>query len=592
VLRRLAERYGYELLAVVAVLLVALVDAAVAITPVVSWTLTVATALLALPWALLTLRLDPGERRASLLRRARILGVHVVTFALVGLCLFEKGLVLDQAARYGERYYIASYRTYTGGAAAFMVLGLLSRGSRLSRFLVAAAEHPARLMTLSFGLAATLGGFALTLPQALRRIGDASFLDGLFTATSAVCVTGLAVNDIAETYSPFGQAVILLLIQVGGLGIMVLSTFFAVLTGARLRVRSSAVLAEMIDADSLAGLRRSVVAIVVYALAIEAAGAVALYGAFQAFPEVAFPHDHPHPLAGAGDRWWAAVFHSVSAFCNAGFSLFDQSLVPMATSWPVLGVVMALVVTGGLGFPVLDELRRHLALRLRRRRPPRLSLHARVVLATSAGLVLAFTAVFLVLEWNGAMRHLPWHARVLAALFQSVSTRTAGFNTVDFGAMAPATLLLTCVAMFIGGSPGSTAGGIKTTTFATLHAVFMAEIRGEQRPRLFDRRVPAPVARRAIGVSFLGVTLAALVIVALLLVERHEPLRLIFEAVSAFGTVGLSTGLTSDLGPAGRVVLICAMFAGRIGPLTLALALAARQRQLSHELPEERLAIG
>jgi trk system potassium uptake protein TrkH len=447
-------------------------------------------------------------------------------------------------------------------------------------------------MTLSFGLAATLGGFALTLPQALRRIGDASFLDGLFTATSAVCVTGLTVNDVAETYSPFGQALILLLIQVGGLGIMVLSTFFAVLTGARLRVRSSAVLAEMIDADSLAGLRRSVVAIVVYTVVIEAAGAVALHAAFEDFPEVALPHDHPHPLSGPGGRWWAAVFHSVSAFCNAGFSLFDSSLVPMASSWTVLPVIMVLIICGGLGFPVLDELRRHGCARLRRRRPPRLSLHARVVLGTSAGLIGAFTVVFLVLEWNGAMRHLPWHARVLSALMQSVSTRTAGFNTLDFGAMQPATLLLTCVAMFIGGSPGSTAGGVKTTTFATLHAVFMAELRGEHRPRLFDRVVPAAVARRAIGVAFLGATLAATVVVALLLVERQEPLRLIFEAVSAFGTVGLSTGITPDLGPAGRVVLIFAMFAGRIGPMTLALALAAKQRPHAHELPEERLAIG
>ncbi len=571
------ERARGPISATSAVAILLLADIVLGIRPYVSVLLTVAQSLLVLPWALTVFALEEDERVRPLARRVRIVAVHLITLALVALCLVVKGVVLNEAGTHGAARYLGAYRTYSAGATVFFLVGFFARGSRLGRFFGSVAEHPARLMAISFGLAATLGGFTLTLPQALRRIDDASFIDGFFTATSAVCVTGLSVNDLASTYTFFGQAVILLLVQAGGLGIMVLSSFFTLLAGTRMRVRSSAVLAEMIDADSLAGIKRNVIAIVSYTLLIEAVGACLL---FLALP------------AASSERLWHATFHAVSAFCNAGFALFPGNFAPFVTSWPPCLLIGALTTAGGLGFPVLDELGQRVVDRLRRRRPRKLSLHARVVLGMSATLVATMTCAFLVLESTNSMRHLPYHARLLAALFHAIATRSGGFATIDFGTVGPATLAVCCIAMFIGGSPGGAAGGIKTTTFATLLATFRAEVRGEKGPRLFDRSPPNAVVRRAIGVTFFAASLLAVIIVALLVLEPLEPLALVFEAVSAFATVGLSTGITASLTVPGKLVLIAAMFVGRIGPMTFALALATRMHCLPYDLPEERISIG
>ncbi len=567
----------------VAVLLLLLSDLALGMHTVGSSLLSALQTLLVLPWAMQVFRLEPDERARSRLSRLRIVAVHLITLALVGICLVNKFWVLRYAHRYGASHYVDAYRTYSVGASVFFLVGLFARGSRLGRLLGASADHPARLMFVSFGLATTLGGFVLTLPQALVRIADASFVDGLFTAASAVCVTGLSVNEIARTYTFFGQAVILGLVQIGGLGIMVLSSFFALLAGTKLRVRSSAVLAEMIDAESLASIKRNVLAIVLYTLSLELVGAALLYGTLRA--ESTLP-DSP------GGLLWSAVFHAVSAFCNAGFSLYEGNWSPFVASYAPSLVLASLVLLGGLGFPVLDELARRFVARVRRRRPPRLSLHARVVLVTSASLLVGSTIALLLLESSASMRALSWPGRVHAAFFHAASLRSGGFAVVDFGAVRPATLAIACIVMFIGGSPGSSAGGIKTTTFATLVAAFRAEVRGERALRLFDRTLPEPVVRRAFGVTFFAVLLLAAMIVALLMVESAEPLALIFEAVSAFATVGLSTGITATLTVPGKLVLVFAMFVGRIGPMTFALALARRERALPYALPEERVSIG
>jgi trk system potassium uptake protein TrkH len=576
----LAQVPGLLILAVV----LAVVDALLALTAWISLGLTALESLLALPWALAVLRLEGLERRLRPLHR-----LHLGTIGLLLACLAAKWHVLLQVA---PAEGVHAYRTYTLVAALLAVVGLVGRGSRLGRLVLAIAEQPARLMLLSFGGAALLGGFALTLPVSLRALGGASIVDGLFTATSAVCVTGLAVNDIATTYTPFGQFVILLLIQAGGLGIMVLSTFFVIVAGQRLRVRSSAVLAETIDAESLASLRRAIVGIVVTTFALEAVGAGLLYLAFLRYPGIALGSGAPDPLSGAGGHLWAAVFHSVSAFCNAGFSLFPRNLAPFVGDPWVNLVVMGLILLGGIGFPVLAELGARLRLRVRRERPPRLSLHSRVALATSGALVLGLAAVLLGLERAGAFAQLSWPEKLLAALFKSVTARTAGFNTVDTGALAPASLFLICAVMFVGASPGSTGGGIKTTTLATLVATLRATLRGEPQARIFDRALGEATTRRAIGVAFLSGVLVAFFAFVLLIAENGQPLGLIFEAVSAFATVGLSTGITASLSVPGRLVLILTMLIGRIGPLTLALALAGRGRPVAVGRPEERLLIG
>lgn len=561
--------------------------------------------LLVAPWAYAVLALDRTEariaRRASataLWRRA----VHALGFGAVAATLVAKAALLHQSQIEDFLPATGAYRQYTLFYFTLFVLGLVGRGSRAERFLATVADHPARLMTISFGVAAVFGGFLLTLPVSLRDVESASFVDGLFTSVSAVCVTGLVVNDVASTYTLFGQFVLLVLMQAGGLGIMVLTAFFAIVAGRRLRVRSSVVLAEMIDADSMAALRRTLRNIVVYTFAIEAAGAAVLYLAFLGHPEVDLGPESASPAAGAGGALWSAVFHSVSAFCNAGFSLCHGNLLPFVGSWWVCGTVAVLVTLGGFGFPVLSEIAARVRNRLATHATPKFSLHARVVLLTSAVLVAAGTLAFLVLERNATLAPLSALERLLASLFQSVTARTAGFNTIDFGAIVPATLVVICFLMFVGASPGSTGGGIKTTTFAVLLAAFRGEIRGHDAPRLLDRTIPAASVRRALGVAVVSLVFQIAVMFALLLTEgdllaRYRddalgPLRIVFEVMSAFATCGLSTGITAQLSVTGKLLVAATMLVGRIGPLTVALAATAPPRSEPFTRPEERVMIG
>ncbi|WP_437603129.1 potassium transporter TrkG [Sorangium sp. So ce590] len=570
-------------------------DLALAITPRVSTALTAVETLLVPAWLAAVVALDrartarPGARVEA--RRPR-LALFLLAIILLLACIGEKWLlVLGQPAGDPGQRGVVLYRSYTVLAFLVALVGLLGRRP-LERLLATAAEHPARLMAVSFGVATLLGSFLLTLPQSLRNIADASFIDGLFMSASAVCVTGLAVHNIAETYTPFGQAVLLLLVQIGGLGIMVLSTFFAIVAGRRLRLRDAAVMAEMIDADSFARLRRNVAAIVLFTLGIEVVGALALLFSFLPHHQIASGPIPGEPLSGAGDHLWAAVFHSVSAFCNAGFSLFGEGLVPLVGSPAVSGVVAALVILGSLGFPVHDELLTRIRLRLRGERSARLSLHSRVVLITTAVLLVVGAAGYLLLEWRRSMGGLSWPVKVLASVFQSAMTRSAGLNTVDFSLMGPATWMFTCILMFIGGAPGSTGGGIKLTTFAALLAALRAELRGEEAPHLLGRTLPAATVRRALGVAFLSVMLVSGFLLVLLALEPHNPMGLALEAVSAFATAGLSANITASLSAPGKLVITLAMFIGRIGPLTLALALANQGKTRSYRLPEERVGIG
>jgi trk system potassium uptake protein TrkH len=453
-------------------------------------------------------------------------------------------------------------------------------------------------MALSFGVVAVLGGFLLTLPASLRHTADASFVDSLFMSTSAVCVTGLAVGDVASTYTVFGQAVLLVLIQVGGLGIMVMSSFFAIVAGRRLRARSSAVLAEMIDAESFTALRRNIRSIVLYTLVLEALGAAVLWFSTRSTHAVALGPESPDPAAGAGSGVWWAVFHSVSAFCNAGFSLSHGNFTAFVGSWPVGLTVCVLVTLGGIGFPVLEEVVSRVRDRLAGRRPDRLSLQLRVVLLFSALLTIGGAVVFVALEWDRSLRALPPGDGMLAALFHSVSARTAGFNSVDVASFGAPALLFVAFLMFVGASPGSTGGGIKTTTFAALLATFRAELRGETEPRILDRRISVQTVRRAAGVAVVSIVFVTVVVFVLFLTEgadesgRKGPLPLLFEAVSAFATCGLSASVTPNLTDAGKLVVVLTMFVGRIGPLTLALAVAAAQQRARFTVPEGRLNIG
>lgn len=561
------------------------------------WTtvLTATQAALAIPWSWTVVSMDHAESRildSKRLGRFRRVASHAVTFAALGAVIAAKVLVIHRSPAEGTWTHQSAYQQYVVFAFVLFVAGLLGRGSRLARFLGSLADHPARLMAISFAVVALLGGFLLTLPLCVRNVGDADFVDGLFTATSAVCVTGLAVNDIAVTYTFAGQVVIFLLIQAGGLGIMVLSAAVAILAGRRLQTRSTAALTEMIDAESYAKLRRTIRHIFLFTVVTEAIGAICLFFSFLPNPAVADGWKNPDPAAGASNRVWSAAFHAVSAFCNAGFSLCHGNMMSFTGSFGVSGTIAILITIGGLGFPVLDELWG----RWKERRSPapsrRLSLHARVVLWTSAALVVVGTAAYMTLEWNGTLRDLSFGDALIASVFQSVSTRTAGFNSLDFSKMGAPILVFTCFLMFVGASPASTGGGLKTTTFAVLLSIFRAEVRGAAAPKVFDRAIPDATARRAVAVLVGCVLIVAFGWFALLLTESHDALRVLFETVSAFATCGLSTGITSSLSDAGKLVLVLIMFVGRIGPVTLALSVAAKPRVEHFGLPEEKVLIG
>jgi trk system potassium uptake protein TrkH len=439
----------------------------------------------------------------------------------------------------------------------------------------------------SFAVAILLGTLLLSLPFA-QAGGPLSPLDALFTATSAVCVTGLTVVDTGSRFSPAGQAVVLALIQLGGLGLMTFAVFVGVLLGRRVAFTDRMVIQDSMHHTPKAGLRRLVRYVLVFTLACEAAGALLLWLRFRG-------------QLPSGEAAWQSVFHSVSAFCNAGFCLLPDSLVRYRGDLLVNLSITGLVIVGGLGFLVNMELRDQVLQRLRGRRAPLVTLHTRLALTVTAALLLGGMLVFLALEWDNVLRGLPVEERLLASWFQSVTPRTAGFNTIDYGRASPDTLLVTIFLMFVGASPGSTGGGLKTTTFGLLVALVIARWRGRGRASVFRRTIPHAVMDRALTLTLLAWALVSMAIGLLVLTETHglpfavaEPrfLALMFEAVSAFGTVGLSTGITSSLSPAGKLVLVALMFAGRVGPLTLVLAVGPRQQKGRFRYAEENVMVG
>jgi trk system potassium uptake protein TrkH len=440
---------------------------------------------------------------------------------------------------------------------------------------------PEIAIILSFaGLIAT-GTLLLSLPVSWGEGRSIGVIDALFTATSAVCVTGLITLDTARAWSHFGQGVIVGLIQLGGLGILTFSTFFLVLLGRPIPLSQKGLITRTHGKLTHVAVRGLLVRIVSYALVIEAAGAVILAAFFA-----------------QGSGWrsgiWQGAFHAVSAFCNAGFSLFSNSLEDYSASWVVNLTVIGLIVLGGIGFLVITDVEEW----IRRRR--RLSLHSKVVLAASGILILVGAAGFYAFEAHNMLTDRPVSEKVLISLFQAVTPRTAGFNTVPYASLTNATLMMTLMLMFIGGSPGSTAGGVKTSTVAILLGVLSSRAKGLRHATLFRRTVPERVVGEAIAIVLLSVAVVMAVTFLLQWTELHEMahpgvrgqfLTLNFEAVSAFGTVGLSMGETFGLVSSSKLILAALMFIGRLGPLTLALGLS-RKRRVEYQYAEESVLVG
>ena len=465
------------------------------------------------------------------------------------------------------------------GGQLFIAANLIIRFVRGNRTLAALSQRPVRFILFSFLAVIGVGTLLLSLPRATVS-GYIHPIDALFTATSATCVTGLIVVDTGSYFTRFGQGVILGLIQIGGLGLMSFTAFFSTIMGVRLARREVALYSRAYEADALSTVRRLLVYMLVATLLIELLGAGLLYQTWQ--PK----------FADQGELLFSSAFHSIAAFCNAGFSLNADNLESFSSSIGTSMIISSLIVLGGLGFIVLMNIT-SFSWRAKKGQPQRrLLLQSKLVLIVTAILIFLGWIAITPLEWNNSMQGLGVGEKITAGFFQSVTTRTAGFNTIPTTDLRAGTLFIMIVLMFIGASPGSTGGGIKTSTFAVIILNFWANLRGKKRVEVFKREIPSGVIKQALAVLVGGLAFVVLGFFILLLLEDQPPLSILFETVSAWGTVGLSAGITSDLSYAGRIVLVLLMFAGRVGPLSLGLAIGKKQGEARYSYPEGRISIG
>lgn len=440
-----------------------------------------------------------------------------------------------------------------------------------------------RLFLISFAMLIAFGTLGLLVLPGIYTGGRLGFVDALFTATSAVCVTGLIVVDTATYFTPLGQAWIALLIQLGGLGILTFTTLLIVLLGRRTSLALEEAAGGHASAFAHLDEISLVKAVVASTLALESVGALALWLDWKG-------------QMGSVGAIWPAVFHSISAFSNAGFSIFTDSLTGFQRAPLSLLTIAALVILGGIGFVVLADLRARLLTRTSRR----IGTHTQLALIASALLLAAGTYLFFLFESRGQLAQLGWVDRLVNAFFMSVTPRTAGFSTVDYDAITDASLFLTIILMVIGGSPGSTAGGLKTTTFALLGLALWTRLTGKRFVNVWGRTVPDETVRRAAGLAVGAFAILALGVLALSAIElptardRTDLVRLVFEVHSAFGTVGLSMGGTSQLSVLGRLIVVGIMFIGRVGPLAVAssMVLAERRRAVKYRFPYEDVVVG
>lgn len=440
---------------------------------------------------------------------------------------------------------------------------------------------PTQLISASFAALILIGALILNLPSASRDGQSVGFVNALFTATSSVCVTGLVVVDTGTHWTVFGQVVIAILIQIGGLGIMTMSTLIALILGRRITLRERLLIQESLNQFDLEGLVRLTKNIIIATFTIELFGA--LLFSFVFIPDFGWKKGIAF-----------GIFHAITSLCNAGFDLIGEfrSFTPYVNNFIININTMALIIVGGLGFSVWTDI--YEAFRNRSLRG--ISLHSRVVLATTAILIL-FGAVFVfAAEFNNpdTIKNLPFQGKVLASFFHSVSPRTAGYNTLDMTSLTTPTKFLTIILMFIGGSPGSTAGGIKTATAAILILTVIAVVKGKEEPEVFNRRLPNYLVYRAMAVAVISLGLVVFVTMVLSITEDADFLTLLFETTSAFGTVGLTLGYSPNLSLISKLIISVTMFAGRVGPLTLVLAFAQRasRNRGNMKYPEDRIMVG
>ncbi|KOS61954.1 Trk family potassium uptake protein [Lysinibacillus agricola] len=437
--------------------------------------------------------------------------------------------------------------------------------------------NPPKILVLGFATIILIGTFLLTLPIATADGKGLSFLDALFTATSATCVTGLVVVDTGDTFSIFGELIILFLIQIGGLGFMTFATLLFLLLGKKISLKERLLLKEAFNNVTIAGLVRLVKRILLFTALIEMIGGLIL--------SIRFSFDMP-----IGKAFYFGFFHAISNFNNAGFDLMGgfKGLTEYVDDPFVVLTICALITIGGLGFIVINELYEY-------RGTKRLSVHTKIVLSTTLILTVGSTLLIFLFEYGNSKTLGPlseW-GKFLGSLYQAVTPRTAGSNTLPISDLTHSTLILIIWLMFIGGGSGSTAGGIKITTFAVLVATMWCQIKGKEDVVLFKRRIVNDTILKALTVTMCGMMIVVLVTIVLSIIEqRHSFMMYLFEATSAFGTAGLSMGLTPELSTGGRLLIILTMFAGRLGPLTIAFAITNRRKTEAFRHPKGKIMIG
>jgi trk system potassium uptake protein TrkH len=492
----------------------------------------------------------------------------------------------------------------------YLIIEVLIKICTTSVGLAATGKNPTRMLIASFLILIITGSGLLMLPRSSSG-QRAGFVDALFTATSATCVTGLIVRDTGRDFSLMGQIIILVLIQLGGLGIVVFGVVFALLLGQALSLRGSVAMQDLLSARTLSQIGNMIFFIFAGTIIIEAVGAFSLFRMWD---------DVPGWAGNIQQQWFHSIFHSISAFCNAGFGLFSDSLVSYNGCWQVYVVICPLIILGGLGFSVLYNLANIFADRIKRffrklfhrqslqalEAPRRMQLQTRIVLSISALLIIVgMLAILLFERYAGRGESSPpfllsQESRgvgLLGALFQSITARTAGFNTVDIKALSPSSKFVLILLMFIGGSPGSTAGGIKTATFVIIIMSVIASLRKRETVEIFGRSIRLIVVGRAVTITVLFMAVLFFTAFALSITESNNSsgftmLDIMFEAASALGTVGLTTGITPSLTGAGKLIIITVMLIGRLGPLTLLAAVTFNQKPAKYSYPEEAVIVG
>jgi len=481
----------------------------------------------------------------------------------------------------------------------YLVLQVVKKLCKTSVNMAASGKNPTQTLIASFLVLIIAGAGALWLPRS-SATENISFVDALFTATSATCVTGLIVKDTGEDFSLMGKLIILTLIQLGGLGIVVFGAVIALLLGQALSLRESVAMHDLLSASTLSRIGHMIAFIFVGTIFIEAVGAISMFGMWD---DVSGRVDNVH------QQWFCSIFHSISAFCNAGFSLFSDSLISYNKRPQVYVVLCPLIILGGLGFSVLydlssittDKVKRFLKNRFDERRhflretPKRMRLQTKIVLSVSFVLIILGALTILLFEHYAGGGSPASKPGILGAFFQSVTARTAGFNTIDVAKMSASSRLILILLMFIGGSPGSTAGGIKTVTLAVVMVTAVAALRKRGEVEIFKRSIRLVIVGRAITVTLLFVAVLFGAALALSITENANGFtmsEIMFEAGSALGTVGLTTGITGSLTTAGKLIIIAVMLIGRLGPLTLLAVLTFNLKPVRYNYPDEAIIVG